>query len=465
MNCLSLNCRGLGNPETVHDLHDLVRKKGPNIVFLMETRLQVRVLEFLRVRLRMQGCFGVDRHGYGGGLALLWDSSVSIHIQSYSNYHIDAKVFHEDGQFWRITGFYGWELLRRLSALNNAPWMVFGDFNKAISLDEQCGKEDRSLNQMANFREALVECELQDLGFKGPEFTWSNRRLGEDLVRVRLDRAVSNPAWNLLFPNAQVSHILVPSSDHLGVLVEIRSNPARGNQHRRKLFRFEHAWMQEEGCETTIADAWKEEQTGTAMYQLTQKIKQCRIRLLKWSQAQVRMTPKLIDSKKAQLLEMESKPMVTYDAQGVHALRKEITGLLVKEEVAWRQRSRVNWLADGDQNTRFFHECAAQRKCTNTIQGLRDREDHWRTDPHEVEQIATAYFNTLFTSSRPTDVDDVVQVVESIVTTDMNEDLLRPFSLEEVKQALFQMHPSKAFGPDGMTTLFFQKFWHIIGGM
>uniref|UniRef100_A0A2N9F3X0 Reverse transcriptase domain-containing protein n=1 Tax=Fagus sylvatica TaxID=28930 RepID=A0A2N9F3X0_FAGSY len=307
------------------------------------------------------------RHGYGGGLALLWDSSVTVHIQSYSNYHIDAKVFQDDGGCWRLTGFYGhsevslrcrtWELLRRLHAVDNQPWIVFGDFNETISLDEQCGREDRSLIQMANFREALVDCELQDLGFQGPEFTWSNRRLG-----------------------------------------------GRGHMRRHKLFRFEHAWLRETGCETTIADAWKEEQVGTAM--------------------------------------------VSYDAHAVNILRKEVTVLLAKEEVVWRQRSRVNWLTDGDQNTNFFHEYAGQRKRTNTIQGLRDNEDIWRTDLREVEQIAIDYFNTLFTSSRPTAVEEVVQVVESVVTPDINEDLLRPFSPDEVKQALFQMHPSKSPGPD-----------------
>ena len=85
----------------------LVKKEDPVIMFLMETRLELRYLEFLRVRLGMCGCFGVNRHGFGGGLALLWRSSVSVHVQSYSNHHIDADVMVEDGLKWRLTRFYG----------------------------------------------------------------------------------------------------------------------------------------------------------------------------------------------------------------------------------------------------------------------------------------------------------------------------------------------------------------------
>ncbi len=107
MKTFSLNCCGLGNPETVRELHMFVRKEDPDIVFLMETRLEVRCLEFLRVRLGMYGCFGVNRNGYGGGLALFWKSSVAVHIQSFSNHHIDADVVMIDGIKWRITGFYG----------------------------------------------------------------------------------------------------------------------------------------------------------------------------------------------------------------------------------------------------------------------------------------------------------------------------------------------------------------------
>jgi hypothetical protein len=181
MKTFNLNCRELGNLETVSELHAVVRKEDPSIVFLMETWLELRNFEFLRVRLGMRGCFGVERYGYGGGLALLWNSNVAIHIQSYSNHHIDADVIHEDGLCWRVTGFYGhperalrvhsWTLLRQLHHSQSLPWLVMGDFNKITSLDEKWGREDRSLTQMVAFCESLSDCSLRDLGYRGPEFT------------------------------------------------------------------------------------------------------------------------------------------------------------------------------------------------------------------------------------------------------------------------------------------------------
>ena len=45
----------------------------------------------------------------------------------------------------------------------------------------------------------------------------------------------------------------------------------------------------------------------------------------------------------------------------------------------------------------------------------------------------------------------------------MNMDLSRSFTKEEVLAALKQLHPTKSLGPDGMSTLFFQKYWTIVG--
>ena len=35
--------------------------------------------------------------------------------------------------------------------------------------------------------------------------------------------------------------------------------------------------------------------------------------------------------------------------------------------------------------------------------------------------------------------------------------------MEEVRYALFQIGPAKALGPNGMSAIFFQTFWNIVG--
>ena len=45
----------------------------------------------------------------------------------------------------------------------------------------------------------------------------------------------------------------------------------------------------------------------------------------------------------------------------------------------------------------------------------------------------------------------------------MNESLSRCFTREEVTIALKQIHPTKALGPDGMSAIFYQKYWSIVG--
>jgi hypothetical protein len=64
-------------------------------VFLMETRLSVS-LEWLRVTITYEGvAWGWIGMAMGEALALLWDSSVSVHIQSYSDHHINAEIVHQ----------------------------------------------------------------------------------------------------------------------------------------------------------------------------------------------------------------------------------------------------------------------------------------------------------------------------------------------------------------------------------
>ena len=113
------------------------------------------------------------------------------------------------------------------------------------------------------------------------------------------------------------------------------------------------------------------------------------------------------------------------------------------------------WLAVGDRNTKFFHAQAHQHRQTNSIKGLLNENNKWCTDENEVEAIAINYFAGLFRTNHPGDLMKVISAVNSIVTLKANQNLLRPYTEDEVSVALYQMHPSKALGPDGMSSFFF----------
>jgi hypothetical protein len=144
-------------------------------------------------------------------------------------------------------------------------------------------------------------------------------------------------------------------------------------------------------------------------------------------------------------------------------VKSEINKLLLSEELHWRQRSRMTWLAAGDSNTKFFHSQAHQRRRNNCIAGLLNDENEWCSDEAKVEDIAVSYFENIFHSSNPADLEDALSTVNSTVTPEANHRLLQSFTADEVRVALFQMHPSKVPGPDGMSSFFFQKYWHIVG--
>lgn len=115
-------------------------------------------------------------------------------------------------------------------------------------------------------------------------------------------------------------------------------------------------------------------------------------------------------------------------------------------------------MVEGDHNTSFFHAKVGQRRRRNTISGIQNNHGEWKTDDTKVANEFVHYFQNLFQSEGIANVSEVVGSIESRITDNMNVALTKNFSIGEIKQALFDIDPTKALGADGMTVGFYQPY-------
>ena len=194
MSLLSWNCQGHGNPWTSQSLRKIVREQVPTVCFLMETRLDKEGFDNLYGNLLFQNKIIVKHSDSGGGLAFLWKNEVSLEVINFTVNHVLAKVTKEDGFVWHLTGFYewpeaqqkenSWRLLKYLQSFVVRPWVVIGDFNAYLHASEKKSVRQPQFSQIEAFRDALNFCHLQDLGYKGYPYTWSNKRPGEANTKI-----------------------------------------------------------------------------------------------------------------------------------------------------------------------------------------------------------------------------------------------------------------------------------------
>ena len=75
----------------------------------------------------------------------------------------------------------------------------------------------------------------------------------------------------------------------------------------------------------------------------------------------------------------------------------------------------------------------------------------------DIARVAVDYFDNLFSIGSSHQM-ECLSIVSARVTTDMLEMLSGDFTADEIKEAVFQMGPTKALGPDDMNALFYKKF-------
>jgi hypothetical protein len=145
-----------------------------------------------------------------------------------------------------------------------------------------------------------------------------------------------------------------------------------------------------------------------------------------------------------------------------HMLRYKLERLQDQLHIYWKQRAHKVWLTKGDRNTRFFHASAFERRRRNYIKSLKGDSGEVVAGAKLKPFIADHYKN-LFSSCAGQRTEEVLSCVERRVSRLMNEILLETFTGEDVEEALRSIGDLKAPGLDGIPSVFYKRFWSLVG--
>ncbi|KAL2903953.1 hypothetical protein RDABS01_002663 [Bienertia sinuspersici] len=132
----------------------------------------------------------------------------------------------------------------------------------------------------------------------------------------------------------------------------------------------------------------------------------------------------------------------------------------------WKQRAKIKWDLLGDQCTNFFFRSVKTRKGKNTITLLKKEDGTWLRDEKEISDCFRSNYSQLFNPDKINQMDlenyeEWFTELPKLKEEDYNL-LLQPFHREEIKEAVWDMKPLKAPGPDGFPPVFYHKHWDLV---
>jgi len=203
---------------------------------------------------------------------------------------------------------------------------------------------------------------------------------------------------------------------------------------------------------------------GWGGFVLQQKLKMMKSCLKEWHQKHSKNLEGKILEVKNRISYFDSKGAVSTlleaEVQELHELSVNLHSMSrVQNSISWQQ-SQMKWLQEGDENSKKFHNVMSTRRRRNalnivtvdgvTVEGVQD-----------VRTAVFTHFSNHFkqpAAGRPC-VDSL-----SFQKLDNGEAgmLIKPFSVEEVKQAVWDYGSFKSPGPDGIHFGFLKEFWELL---
>jgi len=95
MSILCVKYWGLADPQAINNLHALLCRLKPSIVFLAATEQTSYEMSHIKNKFGEFDGVYTDCHGQASGLTLLWKKHIVVSLLPHSSHHIDIQI--DDG--------------------------------------------------------------------------------------------------------------------------------------------------------------------------------------------------------------------------------------------------------------------------------------------------------------------------------------------------------------------------------
>ncbi|GJR69622.1 transposon TX1 [Tanacetum coccineum] len=239
--------------------------------------------------------------------------------------------------------------LQLLNLMNdgNESWCLFGDFNEVRCEDDR--KNTQFQEKDANgFNEFINLARLVEIPMGGRRFT----RISDDGLKFsKLDRFLVSEAFKNKWSNLAVIALDRKLSDHCPVLlkdIEI--------DFGLKPFWAFDVWLEEANINQVVSDAWNKECIENYMK-----------KAIEWE----------MEVESRNLDDREVKEWLETRRAWMEKDREKCSML--------KQKARVKWDIERDENSKFFHTMIKRRNNKNNIRGLMV-DDYWCEDPENIKE-------------------------------------------------------------------------------
>ncbi|KAL4341369.1 hypothetical protein GQ457_08G005660 [Hibiscus cannabinus] len=414
------------------------KKASQESIWKRMNSLNVDVLCLLETRVKVENASKiVDRwfKGWGwlanyssavnGRIWLLWRPGIHVAFLSESAQCLSCCVDNNGLKFF-LSAIYGcndgmlrrqlWDRLDMIKGLvGSSPWLLAGDFNVFLQTNESSVACPIS-SDMLDFQKCLSATELSDFPCSGPLFTWSNHQEDRPLVR-KLDRILTNLQWYSVFPNSQVEFLAPGVSDHSPGII----------------------WT-----EKPLPSPPKPFKYGELSFKVVAARKE-------------------VEAAQLDILSGASSSSV----ERVHELKAKLFDLEAAERSFYKQKARISWLCEADQSSKFFYSLVKVKNKRQSIQSLISTNGTKLETQAQISNEIVSFFSGLL-GSRDLGVNGAsVQLLQELLPSSLSEveaaHLVREFSDDEIRSAIFEQGNDKSPGPDGYSACFFKTAWDIVG--